>query len=71
MDIEIQRTPSVQKGKPDPAHILLLDDKGNVKGVISISPMFRPIKEQNDEFRVEIFTGHTTLSHPIDIKLTI
>ena len=72
MDIEIEKTEPTQKGRPGAVHIRLLGSDGKSKGYIGIAAVMKPVANWDDEeFRVVIQTGDTTLDHPIDIGLKI
>ncbi len=68
-DIEIQRTPSLQEGRPDAVHILLISDNGEVKAAIDVWPRFEK-PPFTDAFRVEIHKGESVLPD-VDIRLTL
>ena len=71
MDIEIQKSPPLQEGRPGSVHLLLRDDNGETKGVVSVSPVWaKPDEEGWHKFRVEVFTAET-ISRVLDIKVTI
>lgn len=70
-EIEIERIPRVQESRPESVHIKLIGNDGQVKGVISVWPLIKPIAQNNDEFRVEVRSGYNVLEKPIDIRVTI
>lgn len=71
MDLQVTRTPTAEKGKPDPVHIVMLDSKGKVKGTISVWPVPFAVISGEDEFRVEIEAGPSALRSKVDIRLVI
>ncbi len=70
-EIEIERTPRIQESRPEPVHIKLIGNDGQVKGIVSVWPVLKPIAENNDQFRVEVRSGFNIFDMPIDIRVTI
>lgn len=72
MKIEIQQEPPLQEGRPGAVYLLLIGSDGRTKGVVSVCAVMKPVfRAAEEEFRVGVTSGDTTLSHPIDIKVSI
>jgi len=71
MDLQVTRTPTAEKGRPDPVHIVMLDNEKKVKGTISVWPVPRAIMSGEDEFHVEIQAGSSAFRSKVDIRLVI
>ena len=71
MDLQVTRTPTAETGRPDPAHIVMIDRDGEIKGTVSVWPVPRAITSGEDEFRVEVQAGPSALRSRVDIRLVI
>ena len=68
-DIIVERTPELQIGRPRGVRILLVGDKGETKGFVSIYPRFEK-PPFTDTFRIEITKGGPIFPET-DIRVTI
>jgi len=70
-DIEVERLPAIQEGKPDSVLVRLISNIGEVKAFVTICPRFEKERPPfTDAFQVEIHKGDV-ISPDVDIRLIL